>query len=146
MTLFVTEKIFFDFFIFFSECQYLSLPGNIMGLQTGTEFETILQKGKHTMQDLKNKRDKIWKEAKGICSHCGHKFYGSKNRTVDHFIPKSYLGSNDERNLFALCKKCNEERGNVLVELNYYKYASDNKKMMAYQYIQDHNTRTASMI
>ncbi len=98
------------------------------------------------MHDIKMKREKIWKEAKGICSHCGHKFYGSKNRTVDHFIPKSYLGSNDERNLFALCKNCNEERRNRLVELDYYKYASENKKMMAQQYILDYSNRTASMV
>jgi len=97
------------------------------------------------MHDMRRKKDRIWREAKGICSHCGHKIYSMRNKTLDHFIPKSCFGSYDERNLFALCKRCNEERGNALVGLDYYVYASENKKMQAYQYGLEYNTRTSSM-
>ena len=98
------------------------------------------------MFDLKSKRESIWKEAKGICAHCGRKVYSERNKTLDHFIPKSCFGTYDYRNLFALCRRCNEERGNKLVGLDYYQYASEHKKMLAQQYGVEYNHRTASML
>lgn len=59
-----------------------------------------------------------------ICSHCGKIFDGvNVIWTYDHYLPASLNGMTNADNLFPLCKSCNSERGDVLVNgLEYYKY------------------------
>ncbi len=71
-------------------------------------------------KDLKRK---IWKKTNGVCAHCG-RAVSDCNRTIDHYVPKSFGGSFDQRNLVPLCRECNWERGNKIVEpKSYYKFA-----------------------
>ena len=90
-------------------------------------------------------RDRIWKENNNICAHCGHKIYSSYNKTLDHFIPKSCFGSLDQRNMFPLCRKCNKEKGNKLLSLDYYIFCSEEKKFLAAQYGVDYNSRISTL-
>ncbi len=57
----------------------------------------------------------IWAKTDGVCAHCGNHSSGM-NRTIDHYVPKSFDGGYDTRNLMPLCKKCNQERGNRPVD------------------------------
>ena len=70
------------------------------------------------MKSNRNKTDRlrqVWAKTKGVCAHCGNPSSG-KDRTVDHYVPKSYDGGNDLRNLLPLCKKCNLARGNKPID------------------------------
>ena len=43
------------------------------------------------MSRNKSRTDKlrqVWKKSDGVCAHCG-KAVSSRNRTVDHYVPKS---------------------------------------------------------
>lgn len=59
-----------------------------------------------------------------VCSHCGEIFDGvNVIWTYDHYLPASLNGMTNADNLFPLCKKCNGERANEIVNgLEYYKY------------------------
>ena len=69
-------------------------------------------------------RLKIYKRDKGICSSCGEltRFFkssydspfdsGPKAGTVDHIIPVSKGGTNEEINLRWMCRSCNCSLGN----------------------------------
>lgn len=78
------------------------------------------------MKSNRNKTDRlrqVWAKTKGVCAHCGNPSSG-KGRTVDHYVPKSYDGGNDLRNLLPLCKKCNLARGNKPIDpFEFYKFA-----------------------
>lgn len=80
------------------------------------------------MSRNKSRTDKlrqVWKKSDGVCAHCG-KAVSSRNRTVDHYVPKSKGGGFDIRNLLPLCKTCNSERGNTEIDpKEYYKYVSE---------------------
>ena len=70
---------------------------------------------------VKNKQ--IWAKTGGVCAHCGKPANG-KNATVDHFIPKSWGGGNDKRNLLPLCRACNMRRMSEEVDaFSFYTYA-----------------------
>lgn len=81
-----------------------------------------------------DKRTIIFKKAKGRCSHCG-KEIKKGTFTIDHFIPKSYFGTYCIQNLFPLCRKCNEDRGNQIVNAKeFYLYAEPSFIYEAEQY------------
>ena len=66
----------------------------------------------------------VWDKTHGVCAHCG-KTPSARNRTVDHFIPRSAGGGYDLRNLFPLCKQCNTVRGSHSVDpARFYPYAT----------------------
>ena len=79
---------------------------------------------------LKNKGAKelckqIWRKSSGICAHCGRKVDAESDRTIDHVIPRSLGGTDDQRNLMPLCKTCNKGRGTNKIEVaEYYSFAS----------------------
>jgi len=54
------------------------------------------------------KRQRIYKSANYKCLKCG----SDKNLSLDHIVPKSLGGSNDEDNLQCLCVPCNQEKSN----------------------------------
>lgn len=63
----------------------------------------------------KNKKDKVLHKSKGVCSHCGRKL-DLDNMTVDHVIPLSKGGTNELKNLVALCENCNQSKSNYVVD------------------------------
>ena len=58
-------------------------------------------------------RKKILKRSYNMCTCCGQKLT-EKTMTIEHVIPLSRGGTNDEINLVALCSKCNYEKDNML--------------------------------
>lgn len=58
----------------------------------------------------------------GVCARCGRVIPLNK-ATIEHFIPKYWGGSDDERNLLPLCKNCNKQKGSRIVTVeNYYPF------------------------
>lgn len=71
----------------------------------------------------KKRNHRIWKKTGGVCAHCGCRAVG-RNKTIDHYIPRSWGGGYDSDNLVPLCKRCNQERGNRRIRAStYYVYA-----------------------
>lgn len=84
------------------------------------------------------------KKSGGICVHCGKKLkVNSKDLTAEHIIPLSKGGKNNLDNLIALCKTCNHDKGNDIVWVGWYKYASpeleDCIKRMYRRYFRDYS-------
>lgn len=64
-------------------------------------------------------RNYIFKRDNNICLYCKKRFC-KFDLSVDHIIPRSKGGSNEESNLTTSCHKCNNEKGNL--DLNEYLY------------------------
>lgn len=58
-------------------------------------------------------RKNILKRSYNICACCGQKLT-TKTMTVEHVIPLSRGGTNDPKNLIALCYDCNQLKDNML--------------------------------
>lgn len=96
-------------------------------------------------QAKKQKKKSVWKKSNGRCSHCGA-LTGSRNRTVDHYIPKSKGGTMDSKNLLPVCRNCNKARGNMdVVPEKYYKYAEPWAIRELKEYEREFNERNRSM-
>ena len=54
-------------------------------------------------------------KTKRICYFCNKKL-SKKNSTVEHLLPSSRGGSNDESNLAIACAPCNAEKDNLTVQ------------------------------
>lgn len=63
----------------------------------------------------KGKKEKILHKSKGVCAHCGKKLE-LETMTVDHVIPLSKGGTNELKNLVALCENCNKDKSNYIVD------------------------------
>ncbi len=59
--------------------------------------------------DKNRRRREVWKKTNGVCAHCG-KMASPQKQTIDHFIPRSWGGTYDMRNLVPLCQECNWNR------------------------------------
>lgn len=57
-------------------------------------------------------KDFLKKNKNPKCIYCGCKLT-QENATSDHIIPISNGGNNTQINLVVVCKKCNENRGNI---------------------------------
>ena len=76
------------------------------------------------MANKTDRRKSIWKKANGLCAHCGKSVTGA-SQTIDHIIPKSKGGTDDQRNLMPLCRKCNDGRGTNKIDVReFYGFAS----------------------
>lgn len=65
-------------------------------------------------------RNRILKQFNNKCCYCG-----SENKLeIDHIIPISKGGREDERNMQVLCKKCNLSKGNRINILDWFIYDS----------------------
>lgn len=98
----------------------------------------------YTKDIHRRRKDDVWKKSNGRCAHCGKET--KRNRTVDHYIPKSRGGGYDRKNLAPLCKNCNRERGSK--EINpreYYKYLNEWAFIELEQYEKEFNEKTRSM-
>lgn len=62
------------------------------------------------------------------CCHCGKEVYIGYGATIDHFIPLYRGGSNRNINLIMLCKDCNKEKDDKIVNLTYIPYLKDKYK------------------
>lgn len=77
----------------------------------------------------KSVKSEILKKSKGRCCHCGKKLEVGSTFTLEHIIPLSKGGTYDINNLVALCKKCNEDKGNKIINpITYYKYLGKSYK------------------
>lgn len=92
-----------------------------------------------------DRRVTVWKKTNGICAHCG-RAASSKEQTVDHYVPKSWGGGYDARNLMPLCKDCNKQRGTKSIDAyKFYKYASLEAVRQCIKYEQEFNQKYRSM-
>jgi 5-methylcytosine-specific restriction endonuclease McrA len=57
------------------------------------------------------------------CAYCGR-----KANSVDHIIPRSKGGNEDENNLVACCKSCNLKKGDRIIEQAKMGFYENNKK------------------
>ena len=65
----------------------------------------------------KDVRDRILLKTNGKCAHCGMKISDKDhNYTIEHIVPLSKGGYNDEKNLLPLCKKCNVKKDNIIMD------------------------------
>ena len=95
--------------------------------------------------DKVGRRKAIWKKTNGVCAHCG-KRTGATKQTIDHFIPKSWGGTYDRRNLLPLCQSCNWERKNEFVNpWKYYTFAPKQEILKCLSYRREWELRTCSM-
>jgi DNA-directed RNA polymerase subunit RPC12/RpoP len=78
------------------------------------KWETI-RKSRYRTQITPAKRDRIIKRDKNRCRYCGKKV-NKNNRVIDHIVPWSKGGRNNEENLVVACKECNSEKGDNLLE------------------------------
>ena len=62
-----------------------------------------------------DEKQKILLKSDERCCKCGKKIFINYGATVDHFVPISKGGTNDEDNLIMLCYDCNQEKGNHIV-------------------------------
>lgn len=79
------------------------------------------------MFTLDEKRTML-KRTDGKCARCGKELHvGNKDCTVEHIIPLSKGGKNEPTNLICMCKSCNLEKGNDIVEPSWYKYLNESE-------------------
>lgn len=57
---------------------------------------------------------RILQKTGGVCAVCGRSLEYEKV-TIEHYIPKYHGGTDDERNLLPLCKRCNKSKGSRIV-------------------------------
>ena len=65
----------------------------------------------YQMKHYSNFKNKLYGRQEGKCAGCGVLF-PFRNMTVDHIIPKSKGGQDNEENLQLLCGACNSMKGN----------------------------------
>ena len=62
-------------------------------------------------------RRAVWAKSNGQCWYCGCEVqFGSKDFTIDHFIPSSKGGLTELDNLFPCCKLCNTIKRNRTID------------------------------
>jgi 5-methylcytosine-specific restriction endonuclease McrA len=76
--------------------------------QRRKEIERAKRKRRGTISS--SKRERIYKRDGRRCMWCGRK----DNLTIDHIVPLSKGGSNDDENLQTLCKSCNQDKADEL--------------------------------
>lgn len=87
----------------------------------------------------KKEKISIMRKSKGLCSHCGVELKINKNLTLEHAIPLSEGGTNDDRNLVALCSTCNKDKRSSVYNINsYFKYLTKHHKKLLNDYFEEY--------
>lgn len=99
----------------------------------------LTQREKINMREMFTKKEKkvILTKSNGVCAKCGKKLTVD-TMTVEHVVPLSKGGQNHIQNLLALCEKCNQEKNNMVVGKNYYKYVDDLYKEQVDNHIEEY--------
>lgn len=80
-------------------------------------------------KDLSVYREVLYKEfQEDRCFYCGRKI--SKSAHVDHFIPWSFIKTDNLWNFVLACSTCNKKKSNRLVGIEYIKKIDDRNKVM----------------
>jgi site-specific DNA-methyltransferase (adenine-specific) len=69
-----------------------------------------IPKRKQDVKRTKNIKHTLYGEQEGKCSGCRQRF-DYRNMTIDHIIPRSKGGTDDDTNLQLLCGACNSTKG-----------------------------------
>ena len=91
-----------------------------------------MSKNKSTAKHLRD----VWHKSGGVCAHCGRRPTSPKSKTVDHYIPQAFGGTNDQRNLMPLCRTCNQNRDiRMISPKEFYQYAAEEyvQECLAYE-------------
>lgn len=77
-----------------------------------------------------DEKAEMLKKSNGRCARCGKSLeVGKKDLTVEHIIPLSKGGKNEHNNLVCLCKACNKEKADKVVQASWYKYIEDEEEV-----------------
>ena len=88
-----------------------------------------------------SERKRFLEKSNNVCAHCG-KPLNVHTMTTEHALPVSKGGKNDDRNLIALCDKCNPIKSNkVIIKSipNYFKYLNKKDLNLLLQYANEYN-------
>lgn len=70
-----------------------------------------------------NEKLEVLLKSHSRCAHCGRPVHIGSNFSIEHVIPLSKGGTNELSNLVALCKECNKEKSDLVVDPKvYYPY------------------------
>lgn len=84
-------------------------------------------------------RDRIAAKSGHKCARCGKPVYFGYGGTVDHYVPIALGGTNDMRNLFLMCKDCNEDKTDRVLEVeSAVPYADAEAKRQAKEYFNEY--------
>jgi 5-methylcytosine-specific restriction endonuclease McrA len=61
-----------------------------------------------------SKEKAIWLRDGKRCRYCG-KELSLREKTIDHFVPKSRGGTSDFANLVTACRECNQKKGRKIL-------------------------------
>lgn len=98
-------------------------------------MDRIRYEERETSYSFDEKRS-ISAKSNDCCCHCGKYAWWGYGATVDHFIPLYKGGTNRFINLVMLCKDCNREKDDKVVDIGYLGYLKDEYKKQLYNYQQ----------
>lgn len=102
------------------------------------------------IQQTSDDKEKMLIKSKYRCAKCGKIIPNHLSMTVEHVIPLSKGGTNDEVNKVALCCDCNTAKGNLIAHPDLYKYlhkqAQNELKEYTEQYLQKYNYLTLNTL
>ena len=100
-------------------------------INTETSYEAYVPADEWTERRkfTKEEKEQILKSTKGVCACCGKKLT-LKTMTVEHIIPIYRHGTNDMKNLTALCEQCNKDKSTLLyLPRSFYMAMKDTQKI-----------------
>ena len=86
-----------------------------------------------------DEKERIAAKSEHKCCHCGKLAYFSYGATIDHYIPLSKGGTNDDANLIMLCEDCNHNKDNLIIPpKNYIIFLDDDHKTKLQTYFDNY--------
>lgn len=67
-----------------------------------------------------DEKEDVLKKTGGVCAHCGKPIFIGYEYSTDHFVPLSKGGVDRLINMIPLCKNCNKEKNNKIVNPDEY--------------------------
>lgn len=83
-----------------------------------------------------NEKLEVLLKSRSRCAHCGKPVHIGSNFSIEHVIPLSKGGTNELSNLVALCKECNKEKSDLVVDPKVYYPYLDSQIMSVLQQAQ----------